>query len=58
LALGLQARTTLPHPRTEPTIGLIAVDLQAKGAKLAALKKVTSFVFKHFLASFSRFLFI
>ena len=44
-----------PHPRREPTIGLIAVVLQAKGAKLAALKKVTSFVFKHFLASFPRF---
>ena len=43
------------HPRREPAIGLIAVDLHAKGTKLAALKKVTSFVFKHFLASFPRF---
>jgi hypothetical protein len=55
LALGLQARTTPSHPRREPAIGLIAVDLHAKGVKLAALKKVTSFVFKHFLASFPRF---
>jgi hypothetical protein len=35
--------------------GLIAAKLRAKGAKSAALKKVMSFVFKHFLASFPRF---
>jgi hypothetical protein len=35
--------------------GLFGVDLHAKSARFAACKKVMSFVFSHFLASFPLF---